>query len=111
MLLHPLGSLSVRQSVVPLNLDARHRPGRHRRRRAEPAASQVTQARARRPRQASTQPLRELFAPGQFFDMSDDDKLVAPSFESMDAGVTIGEAGYAIGHADRASRRSTTPTS
>ena len=44
--------------------------------------------------------------------MSDDDKLAAPSFESMDAGVTIGDAGYAFSHADRVVvAASTTPTS
>jgi hypothetical protein len=41
--------------------------------------------------------VRELFAPGQFFDMSDDDRLAAPSFESMDAGVTFGDSGYTAG--------------
>jgi hypothetical protein len=32
------------------------------------------------------------FAPAQFFVMSDDEKLVAPSFESMDAGCMFGDA-------------------
>ncbi len=41
--------------------------------------------------------IRELFAPGQFFELSDDERLAAPSFESMDAGVTFGEGGYTMG--------------
>jgi hypothetical protein len=36
----------------------------------------------------------EMFAPGQFFDMSDDDRLAAPSFEPMNAGVSFGAGGY-----------------
>src|SRR5262249_20375599 len=32
------------------------------------------------------------FAPAQFFVMSDDEKLAAPSFESMDAGCVFGSA-------------------
>jgi hypothetical protein len=36
-----------------------------------------------------------MFAPGQYFEMSDDDRLAAPSFEEMDAGVDLGAAGYA----------------
>jgi hypothetical protein len=38
--------------------------------------------------------VQELFAPAQYFDMSDDDKLAAPSFEAMDAGVVLGADGY-----------------
>src|SRR6185295_2707286 len=34
---------------------------------------------------------------GQFFELSDDERLAAPSFESMDAGVTFGEGGYTMG--------------
>jgi hypothetical protein len=45
--------------------------------------------------------VQELFAPAQFFDMSDDDKLAAPSFESMDAGFSVGAAGYAFDFSSR----------
>jgi len=41
--------------------------------------------------------VQELFAPAQFFDMSDDDKLAAPAFEAMDAGVAFGDSGYTAG--------------
>jgi uncharacterized protein DUF6603 len=99
VLLHPLGGLSVRQSVVPLNLTRDiDRLGA-----ASPSGARrfaVTQA-TLGTRPAATEALRELFAPAQFFDMSDEDKLVAPSFESMDAGLTIGEAGHAFSYADR----------
>jgi len=38
----------------------------------------------------TTQTLRDQFAPAQFFAMSDDEKLAAPSFEQMDAGLVFG---------------------
>ena len=34
--------------------------------------------------------VRDFFARAQFFEMTDDEKLSAPSFEQMDAGVTFG---------------------
>jgi hypothetical protein len=41
-------------------------------------------------------PLRGDFAPAQFFAMTDDEKLAAPSFESMDAGCVFGDANVAF---------------
>lgn len=95
VLLHPLGTLTVRQSVVPLGLTrdidrvGSGTPGADRR-------FTVTGTSIGPKPQARTS-VRELFAPGQFFDMSDDDRLAAPSFESMDAGVTFGDGGYSAG--------------
>ena len=37
-------------------------------------------------------PVQALFAPAQFFEMSDDEKLAAQSFESMEAGRAFGDA-------------------
>ncbi len=39
---------------------------------------------------APPQTLRAAFAPAQFFDMSDDEKLASPSFEEMDLGMAVG---------------------
>ncbi|MEO1091106.1 MAG: DUF6603 domain-containing protein [Pseudomonadota bacterium] len=94
VLLHPMGSLTVRQTVVPLGLTRDiDRVGTATptgaRRFAVTGASIGTVEQNRRP-------VRELFAPGQFFDMTDDEKLAAPSFESMEAGTAIGEGGYAF---------------
>ena len=36
------------------------------------------------------------FAPGQFFAMTDDEKLASPSFEDMDAGAIFGSDAIAI---------------
>ena len=94
VLLHPLGTLTVRQTIVS-GADARHRP-----------VGTGTPSTDRRftitgasigPKPQERISVRELFAPGQFFDMSDDDRLAAPSFEAMDAGVTIGAGGYTAG--------------
>jgi hypothetical protein len=85
--LHPLGSLTVKQNVVPLNLDITR-------------FGQTTPAGARRftissvslggQSQAAPPPVRDFFAPAQFFEMSDDEKLSRPSFESLPAGVSFG---------------------
>ena len=95
VLLHPLGSLSVRQTVVPLGLTRDiDRVGT-----ATPAADRrfaITDA-AIGVDSLHPTPVHDLFAPAQFFEMTDDDKLAAPSFESMQAGVTFGEGGYTEG--------------
>jgi hypothetical protein len=37
--------------------------------------------------------VREEFAPAQYFELSDDERLAAPSFQEMDAGVVFGVPG------------------
>jgi hypothetical protein len=95
VLLHPLGTLTVRQTVVPLGLTRDiDRVGT-----GTPSTDRrfTVTATAIGTKPQSKDSVRELFAPGQFFDMSDDDKLAAPSFEAMDAGVTFGNGGYTAG--------------
>ena len=91
IVLDPLGQLLVKQQVVPLNTGARHRHLRRRAGGGAIAASRVTRdpqtARRCRARRAQA-----AFAPAQFFAMSDDEKLAAPSFESMEAGCVFGDA-------------------
>jgi len=95
VLMHPLGTLTVRQTVVPLGLTrdidrlGTGTPSTDRR-------FTITGA-SIGPKPQERISVSELFAPGQFFDMSDDDRLAAPSFEAMDAGVTIGAGGYTAG--------------
>jgi hypothetical protein len=91
---HPLGTLTVRQSVVPLNLS-----------RDIDKFNDSPIAGARRftltrvavgagPGSEATLPLQDDFAPAQFFQMSDDDKLASPSFEPMQAGLRIGASDF-----------------
>ncbi len=85
VLLHPLGTLTVKQNVVPLNLDI-SRFGH-----AAPAgARHFTISVSLGGQNQPTQTVKEFFAPAEFFEMSDDEKLSRPSFEPMTAGVTFG---------------------
>jgi hypothetical protein len=89
IVLDPLGQLFVKQQVVPLNT----------RRDIEIFGSAPVAGMRRFAVSASlndrilqSAPVRAAFAPAQFFVMSDDEKLAAPSFESMDAGCVFGDA-------------------
>ena len=92
ILLHPLGRLTVSQTVVPLGMDI-SRFGD-----AAPAgARRFTIGRVTPEGQTeSPEVVRDFFAPAQFFEMSDDEKLSRPSFESLPAGVSLGAGGVAI---------------
>jgi hypothetical protein len=84
VLLHPLGSLTVKQAVVPLNFDISQ-------------FGQSVPAGARRfaikadltGHTLEIHTVNDFFARAQFVKMTDDQKLSAPSFESMEAGVTM----------------------
>src|SRR5262245_18895878 len=89
-LLHPLGAMTVKQNVVPLNMDISR-------------FGQAAPAGARRftistvslgGLSQTTQPVKDFFAPAQFFEMSDDEKLSRPSFEQLTAGVSIGSSEF-----------------
>jgi hypothetical protein len=86
VLLHPLGTLTVKQHVVPLNLEITR-------------FGQAAPAGARRFTISSVslggdgeapETVKEFFAPAEFIEMSDDEKLSRPSFEAMPAGVKFG---------------------
>lgn len=91
LLAHPLGHVEVRQQVVPLGIDIEtfgsSKPADHTRFdvvdvtfNGEPGDS-TSGSGSRDPT-----PLRERFAPAQFFKMSKDEKLSKPSFEQYEAG-------------------------
>jgi hypothetical protein len=86
--LDPLGNLTVRQSVAPLNSarDIEIFGG-------APIAGarrfKVTSARLNDIDQ-DRRVVKDLFAPAQFFGMSEDEKLASPSFAEMDSGVMLG---------------------
>ena len=91
---HPLGTLTVRQSVVPLNLtrdiDKFNDSPIAGARRFEVTRVAVGTG------NESTSGVQDDFAPAQFFQMSDDEKLASPSFEPMQAGLRIGSSQFAF---------------
>lgn len=92
VLAHPLGTLTVRQRVVPLNRTIERFGG------AAPAGERrfvITAEVNGAPGEVTF--VREMFAPAQFLDLSDAEKLSRPSFESMDAGVQLASAAVATG--------------
>ena len=85
ILLHPLGTLQVKENVVPLNMEI-SRFGQ-----AAPAGARrftITSVSVGGDNQ-TIRHVRDFFAPAQFIEMTDDEKLSRPSFEPMDAGVTF----------------------
>jgi hypothetical protein len=97
VLAHPLGQLTVTQNVVPLNLTIDRYGG------AVPAGERrfgidsVTLGSDPNP---PRQTVRDWFAPGQFLDLSDTERLSRPSFEKLDAGLRIGGDEVAFGGAN-----------
>lgn len=83
---YPLASIEVHESVVPLDLQIA-RFG------AAPLAGADTFTIADLLINGSpvpTESVQDDFAPGQFFDLTDDEKLARPSFEKHDAGLSVG---------------------
>ncbi|CAN5260760.1 hypothetical protein BH11PSE10_BH11PSE10_03550 [soil metagenome] len=86
--LDPLGDLTLRQTVTPLNttrkLDLFG---------GAPLAGErsfrINEVRLNTKLQ-TLDPLKDLFAPAQYFEMSDDEKLSSPSFAEMESGVRMG---------------------
>jgi uncharacterized protein DUF6603 len=93
LVLHPVGRLRVSQRVAPLNVEINK------------VGNQTTSDVHKVSVEVSGGPLtvsdsaREMFARGQYQDLSDADKLSKPAFEPMDGGVqlTAGGADWATG--------------
>jgi len=94
---HPVGTVAISQKVVPLNI-AIERIGAQRPADARTFAIGAVTVNGEH---QDTPPLaEESFAPAQFFDLSDADKLASPSFKSFASGIRVGDeqrlrAGYA----------------
>lgn len=87
LLLHPMGALRVDQKVVPLGMQITMFGS------AAPANADrfdIKSASLNGSAEATT-PVPDYFAMGQFLQLSDSDKLTAPSYEPRQAGVTIGD--------------------
>ncbi|HEX9001279.1 MAG TPA: DUF6603 domain-containing protein [Blastocatellia bacterium] len=96
---HPLGKLAVKQTVVPLNLArdidkfGNTAPSGARR---FAVTSVTVGGQAQTPR-----PLTDFFAPAQFFDLTDDQAIASPSFETMEAGLMVGADDFVFSNADK----------
>lgn len=92
--LHPLGRLRVKQQVVPLNVEI----GKFGQAAAagEKKFTITSVTVGVNNEEAERDTLKEFFAPGEYFEMSDAEKLSRPSFESMAAGVEFGSMGFGI---------------
>jgi uncharacterized protein DUF6603 len=90
---HPLGTLTVRESVVPLDLTISQYAG------APPSDGTrfSIEGVALDGHDEGADPVQDYFAPAEFLTLSDADKLSAPSFESYHAGAAIGSAGASHG--------------
>ncbi|GAA2463496.1 DUF6603 domain-containing protein [Streptomyces macrosporus] len=91
---HPLGSLAVTQRVVPLDVTL-DRYGQAPV--SGPDRLTITAVTVRGAPDADAEPLvttetREYFAPAQFRELGDDEKLARPSFEELPAGRTAARA-------------------
>lgn len=93
LVLDPLGNLVVKQQIVPLNTarDLDTFGG------APIAGAKRFSLEAKLEGVAQdVSGVQDAFAPGQFFAMTDDEKLASPSFEDLDAGVIFGSDAIAI---------------
>jgi hypothetical protein len=85
LLLHPVGTLKISQKVVPLNVRidrlGSQRPSDGREFRIVDPQPPVTGDRP-----------QEAFAPAQFFDLTDEQKLTSASFKDLDSGIRVGDA-------------------
>lgn len=86
LVLDPLGQLVVRQQAAPLNLgrDVDTYGG-------NPIAGPRRFHLAATLNGTAAAAVPGAFAPARYFAMSDDEKLAAPSFEAMDAGLVLGD--------------------
>ena len=101
IVLHPLGALEISQNVVPLNVTL-DRVGEQ----VPSDANRVSLDVIGGPFTMLRDAVRS-FAPAEFRDMSDADRLSAPAFQDLPSGVVAGAAGsdWRTGHSVRRSVR------
>jgi hypothetical protein len=86
--LHPLGALTVKQRVVPLNTTVTHIGSM---RALDPGSHAITAFAVASDRAATA--VTDWFAPAHFLDLDDAAQLSRPSFETMAAGAAVSGAG------------------
>jgi hypothetical protein len=93
---HPLAEISCRQQVVPLGLNITHVGNQPL---GAPVTVDVTGIQLGGAPAVNPTAVNEPFAPGQFVDLTDDQALSQPSFESMRAGLAAGGQAIDAGNA------------
>jgi hypothetical protein len=86
---HPVGTVAISQKVVPLDIVI-ERIGAQRP--ADARRFAIDAVTVNGERQGTPSPAEESFAPAQFFDLGDADKLASPSFKSFTSGIRVGDA-------------------
>jgi hypothetical protein len=84
---HPLALLEVRQSIVPLDLEIMRFGAATISGATTFKIKDITVGKSSVFKQSS--PVQDDFAPAQFFNLSDEEKLSGPSFEKHDSGVLV----------------------
>jgi hypothetical protein len=84
LLVHPSGILKISQKVAPLNVTI-DRVGSQRP--TDGPEFRITEVQP----PASPLAVQESFAPAQFFDMTDEEKLSSASFKNFDSGIRVGD--------------------
>ena len=99
VLLDPAGSLRIAQRAIPLGQPVTRFGGTPLGRTVQLTFDDLTVLGAA---VTDPAPATEEFAPGQFLDLSDADRLSLPSFNPMDAGVEVGATAVDLGSGNRA---------
>lgn len=86
---HPLGRLGVKQKVVPLDLEIT----RFGNTTPSGARSFKINSFTVGGKEVTFQKVKDFFAPSQFLELNDEQKLSAPSFELLNAGLNAGVSG------------------
>jgi hypothetical protein len=107
LVVHPVGTLRISQKVVPLNLPI-ERVGSQRP--ADGPQYAITGVQVGATAEPAPPAAQESFAPAQFFDLTDAEKLASPSFQPFDSGIRVGDpdqrrTGYAAARAVRYERK------
>lgn len=96
---HPAGRIQVKQRVAPLDVALDHY--------GSASISGTTTFSMTSPKmgtlaveEGDTEPVSEYFAAAHYFDMTEEEKLSAPSFESFPAGIVMGDDGLSAGGAE-----------
>lgn len=100
LLAHPLGSLTFQQKLVPFELKLDKASGSKISGANYFSDGTLNLTQGGNPTTVGTalaQPISDFFAAAQFIDMSQDDKLAKPSFESFAAGYRLASEDFAMG--------------